>query len=546
MRCEACDAPLLAGRPLLRGVRRAASATSRPRTSTSPTGGWSSTSAPRPRSATRAACTTATRTPSTSSSCGTRSSRVVCDGVSTAASGDAAARTAADGRGRGARRGASATAPTISRRRPSRRSPQRRRRRRGPRRRVAPTSRCRRARWSARSARRRDRDRLARRQPRVLDRAGRRAPAHGRRLLGRRAGRRRPAEPRRGGTRPARARDHALGRRRRPGRPAAVRRARPRDAGPADPLHDGVWNYAPSRGLVAALEALPAEAAPRRRAHARRHALERGGHDNITVRSSTGPRGGGRNHDAFTAETYQNEYLADGATEVNAIVTVTASGGAAPAEPVRRGRDHDRRRVGLDGHAARQDPGRQAGDRRRGRLHPRRRPFAVIAGTDPRPASTRPPAAGRRVAQTREDAKDAIEELRRSGGTAIGTWLTLAAELFARRPGDPPRDPAHRRPEPARDARAARRGARALRGALPVRLPRRRHRLGGRRAAPDRLGPARHVDIVADARRPRRRLHRDDRAPRWARRPTTSRCACGRRRARRWRSSSRSRRRSRT
>ena len=31
----------------------------------------------------------------------------------------------------------------------------------------------------------------------------------------------------------------------------------------------------------------------------------------------------------FTAQTYQNEYLAEGATEVNAIVTVTATGSGA-------------------------------------------------------------------------------------------------------------------------------------------------------------------------------------------------------------------------
>ena len=35
----------------------------------------------------------------------------------------------------------------------------------------------------------------------------------------------------------------------------------------------------------------------------------------------------------FTAETYQNEFLAEGATEVNAIVTVTATGTVArPAD----------------------------------------------------------------------------------------------------------------------------------------------------------------------------------------------------------------------
>jgi hypothetical protein len=33
----------------------------------------------------------------------------------------------------------------------------------------------------------------------------------------------------------------------------------------------------------------------------------------------------------FTAETYQNEYLPDGGSEVNAIITVTASGAGAAA-----------------------------------------------------------------------------------------------------------------------------------------------------------------------------------------------------------------------
>ena len=97
---------------------------------------------------------------------------------------------------------------------------------------------------------RRDHGRLDRRQPRVLDRRGRRAPAHGRRLVGPRAGRRGLLEPRRGGTRPARARDHALGRRGRPGRAARGScvddRAR-RRAG-SILCSDGLWNYAPSRG----------------------------------------------------------------------------------------------------------------------------------------------------------------------------------------------------------------------------------------------------------------------------------------------------------
>ena len=38
----------------------------------------------------------------------------------------------------------------------------------------------------------------------------------------------------------------------------------------------------------------------------------------------------------FSAETYQNEFLPAGATRVDAIVTVTSSGGAARRRPTRR------------------------------------------------------------------------------------------------------------------------------------------------------------------------------------------------------------------
>ena len=45
----------------------------------------------------------------------------------------------------------------------------------------------------------------------------------------------------------------------------------------------------------------------------------------------------------FDAETYQNEYLPLGGTEVNAVVRVTASGaGDVGRWSARRGRDHPR------------------------------------------------------------------------------------------------------------------------------------------------------------------------------------------------------------
>ena len=53
----------------------------------------------------------------------------------------------------------------------------------------------------------------------------------------------------------------------------------------------------------------------------------------------------------FTTECYQNEYLPLGASEVNAIVTVTSDGAAGGIKPARCRRDRDPRHVGLDGRA---------------------------------------------------------------------------------------------------------------------------------------------------------------------------------------------------
>ena len=207
----------------------------------------------------------------------------------------------------------------------------------------------------------------------------------------------------------------------------------------------------------------------------------------------------------FAAVVYQNEFLPEGGTDVNAIVTVTCTGcavGSGPYRLGRRRRDHHRRHLGLDGSYA--DGGGQAGGRRRAR--PDRRRDLVRGGgrARTRPTSpTRPygPAPGMVVmdANRRFQAHQAVQQFRADGGTAMGTVadagrapLRLGRRAVGRRADQTPRDPAHRRREPQRDARPAERGHRVGRGPLPVRLPRRRRRLAGRRGAADRAGAAGH------------------------------------------------------
>ncbi|HEY0002168.1 MAG TPA: VWA domain-containing protein, partial [Actinoplanes sp.] len=138
----------------------------------------------------------------------------------------------------------------------------------------------------------------------------------------------------------------------------------------------------------------------------------------------------------YTAEAFQNEFLALGATEVNAIVTVTSSGG-----------DGGRRTAGateiiiVDASGSMHQEGRMAAARQAAKaavaciedgVH-----FAIIAGVST--AQQLFPAPGELAVsspQSRADAANSINRLAASGGTAMGAWLLLAAQLFARRPGD--------------------------------------------------------------------------------------------------------------
>ncbi len=137
----------------------------------------------------------------------------------------------------------------------------------------------------------------------------------------------------------------------------------------------------------------------------------------------------------FTAEAYQNEYLPADGGEVNAVVTVTASD-ATPAATSTQAAEI----VIVDVSGSMGSPRAKLGAATRatavaidcirdGVM------FGVIAGNDTARA-VYPQEGGLVPAspQTREDAKQAVARLKATGGTAIGSWLALANELFAAAP----------------------------------------------------------------------------------------------------------------
>ncbi|MGV9313707.1 vWA domain-containing protein [Streptomyces sp. NPDC003691] len=151
----------------------------------------------------------------------------------------------------------------------------------------------------------------------------------------------------------------------------------------------------------------------------------------------------------FSVDVYQNEFLPEGGREVSAIVTATSTGGgtsggeplpgasaspsgipdtAAPAAAVvimvdcSGSMDYppQKMRNARDATAAAVDTLRDGTE------------FAVIAGTHTA-RQVYPERGGLAVADvyTRNAAKAALRRLHAGGGTAIGTWLRLADELFA-------------------------------------------------------------------------------------------------------------------
>ncbi len=142
---------------------------------------------------------------------------------------------------------------------------------------------------------------------------------------------------------------------------------------------------------------------------------------------------------SLTAEVYQNEYLPPNGSEVNAIVTVASTGTAGSASPATQPDAADIVIVDTSGSmgaprtriaAAREATGVAIDCIRDGVA------FGVIAGTNrARLVYPAPGGLATASASTREQARSQVLELAAEGGTAIGSWLTLARQLFDTVPG---------------------------------------------------------------------------------------------------------------
>jgi hypothetical protein len=136
----------------------------------------------------------------------------------------------------------------------------------------------------------------------------------------------------------------------------------------------------------------------------------------------------------FSAEVFQNEFLSDGATDIHAVVSVTASG---TGEAGRAGGGEAAEIIIVDTSGSMMDD----------KIREARTAaavavdqildgtwFAIISGTHlatrafPYPNATLPMV--RMEAGARAAAKEAVSRFVADGGTAIGSWLRLAGELF--------------------------------------------------------------------------------------------------------------------
>ncbi|MGC4941049.1 VWA domain-containing protein [Kribbella sp. DT2] len=136
----------------------------------------------------------------------------------------------------------------------------------------------------------------------------------------------------------------------------------------------------------------------------------------------------------FSATVYQNEFLPDGGTDVHAIVTVDCAGAGAAGQS--GGGDvgeiiivDTSGSMGAEGVRAAAYAAQTAIDQILDGVW-----FAVISGND-RAQLAFPPSAEpvmvRMDAYTRQAAKEAVSRFYADGGTAMGTWLRLAARVFA-------------------------------------------------------------------------------------------------------------------
>ena len=137
----------------------------------------------------------------------------------------------------------------------------------------------------------------------------------------------------------------------------------------------------------------------------------------------------------FTAAVYQNEFLPDGGTDVNAIVTVSCAG-AGTAGQTGGGSAGEIIIVDTSGSMgpATMAAAKQAAQAALAEIVDGTW-FAVIAGSDRAmlayPKVSSGPGMVRMDAETRSHASEAIGAFVGSGGTAISTWLDLALTIFA-------------------------------------------------------------------------------------------------------------------
>lgn len=137
----------------------------------------------------------------------------------------------------------------------------------------------------------------------------------------------------------------------------------------------------------------------------------------------------------FTAAVYQNEFLPDGGTDVNAIVTLSCAG-AGTAGQTGAGAAGEIIIVDISGSmgTATMNAAKAAAQAALAEIVDGTW-FAVVAGSDRAflayPTVSSGPGMVPMDGSARESASAAIEAFRSSGGTAIGTWLDLAVTLFS-------------------------------------------------------------------------------------------------------------------
>lgn len=143
----------------------------------------------------------------------------------------------------------------------------------------------------------------------------------------------------------------------------------------------------------------------------------------------------------FTAEVFQNEFLPDGGTDVHAIVRVTSTGASAGSStagsrsaPVAASSSAEVILIDTSGSMGRRGVA-AAGEAAKAALNEivDGTLFAVVAGNGTAQIVYPYSHQGALVAMssnTRGEAVRAVEGLRANGGTAMGTWLTLARKIF--------------------------------------------------------------------------------------------------------------------